>query len=190
MNWKTLCASCLFLGAFVVGMQTAAAGLIIDLDAHVVSSATPTGAGNVSVPLGPGTYEVKPVGVAGGGLFNAWSAFSSNSGCDVNGENCTTGFENEFEFQSASIPFTLIWDGKRYATDLQALSHALSTTFTLAVAETVHFGLNDCPGCLRDNRGGNSLEISAIPEPTTWILLATGLVGLLGYGWRRRPPGA
>jgi hypothetical protein len=27
---------------------------------------------------------------------------------------------------------------------------------------------------------------AAVPEPGTWLLLATGLVGLLGYGWRRQ----
>lgn len=27
---------------------------------------------------------------------------------------------------------------------------------------------------------------SQIPEPGTWLLLTTGLVGLLGYGWRRK----
>jgi hypothetical protein len=28
--------------------------------------------------------------------------------------------------------------------------------------------------------------VATIPEPGTWLLLATGLVGLLGYGWRRK----
>jgi hypothetical protein len=25
-----------------------------------------------------------------------------------------------------------------------------------------------------------------VPEPGTWLLMGTGLLGLLGYGWRRR----
>jgi hypothetical protein len=29
-------------------------------------------------------------------------------------------------------------------------------------------------------------SVHVIPEPTTLTLLATGTLGLLGYGWRRR----
>ena len=138
--------------------------VLIDLDAQVASSATPSGP--VTVHLGPGTYTVTPVGTAGGGLFDAWSAWSANLNCDGNGENCERGFENEFELQSASLPYRQIWDGLRYATALQALSNAQVSVFTLAVAEDVHFGLNECSGCLGDNRGGNSLRIIQV-EPVT-----------------------
>jgi hypothetical protein len=34
---------------------------------------------------------------------------------------------------------------------------------------------------------GTVLVRSDVPEPSALILLATGLAGLLGYGWRRRP---
>jgi hypothetical protein len=29
-------------------------------------------------------------------------------------------------------------------------------------------------------------EPAPTPEPSTWMLLGTGLLGLLGYGWRQR----
>ena len=29
-------------------------------------------------------------------------------------------------------------------------------------------------------------ETTPTPEPGTWVLMGTGLVGLLGYGWRRK----
>ena len=55
MRLKTLCASWLCVGVLVVDPKTAAAQTI-NLDALSISSATPSGASNVNVFLGPGTY--------------------------------------------------------------------------------------------------------------------------------------
>lgn len=33
--------------------------------------------------------------------------------------------------------------------------------------------------------GVSSGAITVVPEPSTWLMFATGLLGLLGYGWRR-----
>lgn len=38
--------------------------------------------------------------------------------------------------------------------------------------------------------GAMGLPSSPVPEPSTWLLMGTGLLGLLGYGWRRRKQGA
>jgi hypothetical protein len=40
--------------------------------------------------------------------------------------------------------------------------------------------------------GTGSVQVAPnpVPEPGTWLLMSTGLVSLLGYGWRKRQQAA
>jgi hypothetical protein len=49
------------------------------------------------------------------------------------------------------------------------------------------YTVNSVDGLIHDNQFIS--EASSVPEPSTWLLLATGLTGLLGYGWRYRRQG-
>ncbi|PWT98260.1 MAG: hypothetical protein C5B51_29640 [Terriglobia bacterium] len=168
--------------AFVSGAKADVVA-ILNLDATVVGQAAPYGANPVNIFLGPGTYFVTAVGIAGGGLYDAWSAFSSNTNCQPD-HTCLYGWDASFDYSFSGGYFSLD-NGIRWDSPAEALAHAPSATFTLTVGETVSFGINECLGCLADNRGGNSLAIDAVPEPTTMAGL-TILFGVLFASRSRR----
>lgn len=137
------------------GPAADAADTIINLDAHVVANYGSPSA--VVVSLAPGTYTVQPIGIAQGGLWDAWSAFPSNS-CWAPG---FCGFQSSYELTIPSLGLVgdNRWDGYFYDTALEALSHAVPSTFTLTATANVQFSINDQD--LGDNRGGMSLRIHA-----------------------------
>lgn len=49
--------------------------------------------------------------------------------------------------------------------------------------------LDDNTSCLTDHPG-YGFTVHPIPEPATWLLFASGLVGLLDYAWRRKKQAA
>ena len=164
----------LLLGVLSLASTQTAGALIINVDAI-----TNTTTNRVSILLEPGAYTVTPIGVADGGSFNAWDAniFDTSAG---------VSWLHAYTIASAEIsPFGVgFWDGNYYGSELDALAHAIGTTFTLSSAGIVDFYIADNPHS--DNSGGVSLRlIPEVPEPSTALLLGIGLALLSVVGSTR-----
>lgn len=154
----------------------------------------------VYLSLDAGTYEILPTR----DLYTSWSRWRSSNGCDASGKSCTTGFEHSFAFflpDSAtagsgglvdevrndafdasktnlvnySLPFTPAFF-KSGEDGYDDVAGTVMARFTLDSAQQVGFYIHD--NVIRDNRGGVSLEVSAVPLPAGLPLLLAGLGGL------------
>jgi len=139
---------------------------IVNLDAKNNTKKTP-----IVKFFKAGTYDVSVVGKSQGGRYDAWSLWDINIGCDEKGENCTTGWLNEYNIVSRE--FTIKVDGTgKYATPEQALAAAKTTSFTLASDGQVNFYLDD--ELPLDNRGGMSLAVKKKRQATDDAPVAGG----------------
>lgn len=85
MQTKTLLASMVAAGlALTIAGPAAASSQVVDISAA-------NGSGAI-IALAAGTYTVSFIDSGQGGLYDGYSPWSSNSGCDGAGMNCNTGF--------------------------------------------------------------------------------------------------
>lgn len=147
------------------------AATVIDIDATTNNKTNP-----VALFLTAGTYEVTVIGSSQGGKYDAWSLWNFTTGCDEKGENCITGWVNEYNIASREFNINIPSTGK-YATAEQALAKAEGTSFALTSDGQVNFFIGD--DLPPDNRGGVSLAVKkvrqaeAFPQLTSasWVLL-------------------
>ena len=189
----------LLAGALVLGATGAANATIVNIDAAnnagLDGSLPSTNA--IDVLLGAGAYSITPID----GQYTAFRRFSQDAGCDVNGENCSQGYEHSYRLLidattlafgdgAANRGIGPISPGNGYFdTALHAFNQAspLLGAFTLAAQTHVKFFIYD--DYLGDNSGGISLSVGAagVPEPASWTLMIAGF-GLAGAALRRRKP--
>lgn len=175
-----------FLFIFVITENSYAA--IININSLTNNESNP-----VSMLLDAGTYSVSVIGINDGGAYNSWNAWNGGqvNGCDINGENCSVGWINNYYISSVEFGEMFMSDDVRYANSTLALANAISTSFTLSSSAIVDFYIRDgTNGNLAwDNVGGISLNVSIpnnVPVPAAWILMFTGLTVLFRFKYFSR----
>ena len=178
--------------ALVLSFATSAQAVIIDLD-----STTP-GPNDINNPITlagldtSDTVNITQIGMAGGGIYDAWNPWNNTVGCDRFAENCTNGWVSNWSYftNGDTSTATGVIGPDIYASALLALANAPAVA-PLTGFTSISFYIGD--SFYGDNVGGVSLSATvrpgtpSVPEPTTLLLLGLGLVVLAGLGfvWRR-----
>lgn len=110
---------------------------------------------------------------------NGVSAFSLRFATDADGLG---GFGTSIAFNPTYFP--AIGDIVRQSFSFGQSFSDRYVEFTAVDNFFSNGGFGPPPG--GDRVGLGEIAFQAVPEPSTWFLMATGLIGVFGYGWRRR----
>ncbi|HVF93484.1 MAG TPA: PEP-CTERM sorting domain-containing protein [Sphingomonas sp.] len=140
-------------------------------------SATDYSASSATYAFEAGTYTVSLVS----DMYTAWSARDINRNPEP--------WVGYYTYTANGVTTLFNPEGyARFATQAAALaaySEDGPLTLTFAAPTAVTFAIADAASSFGDNAGGLSLNIAAVPEPSTWGMMALGFLGL-GATLRRR----
>ena len=139
--------------------------------------------------LNAGTYKIELLGILEGGTYDAWSAWANTTCpgvCEQTNPTSFTGWLQNFWIESDDITeitgATELFPDNYLGTDARVYNTALAANtafnpieFFLAADSSVDFEIRD--SVFTDNRGGLTLKVSPVPEPSSILsLLAVGAI--------------
>lgn len=121
-------------------------------------------------PLLPGTLGVN---------FNSTQIFEPNS--TLLSDTILVAFPS---FPTATITFTSDTEGVPLP-PLPGTNPSMFEDGTVQLASSIFWHFN-VGGVITDATDNISFQSDVVPEPSTFLLLGTGFLGFLGYGWRKK----
>ncbi len=144
--------------------------IIIDINAKTNTMNDP-----IIHSLQAGTYKATVIGIADGGEYNAWNPWGNTFG--------NHGWRNAYCISSDQFATIAMWDQINHKDPLDALANAIDATFTLSNGGNINFYIAD--NNYADNKGGISLNVAPVPQPSTIFLFTSGLL-LVGIHGRKK----
>jgi hypothetical protein len=200
-SWMRRAAIAAFGMGILISAGSAQAAITINVSA--LTAVGPGGGMSVFIPAGE--YEITWIGATGDGLYDAAytnGCPSSNcwteqvrvaDGADFFPTNGTVNFYGTAGFSSAAAALAGIQSGVIVHHAVEFTNGVAGPNITLpSITQpwivdipdgTFNFSIPDPDGSILNNFGGVSLQLTAVPEPATWLML---LFGFGAVGWMLR----
>lgn len=196
----SLCVAVILSAAASPAAQ--AATTIVNLNASATNPNAGKASGSaaynpVNLTLEAGQYTIRVAGVAGGGMYDAYSVYAptaanaawTDSRWSVSLNDGVSAVYTQADIGGTTADFDGRVKAGRYnsaAAALSAYSSAVAYTLNLASTQTVSFYVDD--SSFGDNSGGVSIAVASVPEPATLAILGLGAVAAAFAVRRRRVP--
>jgi hypothetical protein len=151
-----------------------------------------------SLPVALTVFAGEQLTLTATGLTSCCLGQSPFIGPDGNGGSSAIGaYGNVAAYNGVIMPLVGVFGGASIPTAWSIFVIGSSDSLIVPTGATTLYlgfpdalGFNDPPGYYDDNTGSINVEISAVPEPSTWAMMILGFCGVGFMAYRRKDRGA